>query len=669
MLLSLGTPWLSTARAANQVPTDGTTEQLPELSLEQLMSVQVTSVEKQAQPLAHAAAAVFVITNEDIRRSGVTTIPEALRMAPGLQVARIDSHRWALTSRGFNGEFGNKLLVLMDGRTIYTPLFSGVFWDAQDTVLEDIDRIEVIRGPGAALWGANAVNGVINIITKQAKDTQGLLASAGAGTEERGFATLRYGGSLGSDTHFRLYAKHFERDDLLRANGTNASDSWRQTRAGFRADSSLSAQDNLTVQGDYYNGKTGIEISEPLLTPPFTRQALGSTQLSGAHALARWTHTFSDSSTLIVQSYIDHTRRENIAFTEHRTTYDLDLQHSFRMGSRHQFLWGVGYRYTEDRIASSPTIIINPGQRGVNLFSGFAQDSITLVPDRLTFIAGSKIEHNDYTGWVVQPSGRLRWTPTDSLTFWGAVSKGFRTPSRIEDDGRVNSQSIPPNGVFPGSPVGLAALIGNRDFGNESMNAFELGGRAQLNDRLSIDIAGFYNHYDRLRTLERGTPTLELTPLPPHLLVPLHVRNLGHAETRGVEISLDWRPLDWWRLQPSYTYLHMRLSDSPSIDTTLQQIPGENPQHQVSMRSLMHLPGNMEFDLWGRYVSALSSMGVPSYVNLDSRIAWTPMPQLELALIGQNLLDSQRAEFKASLVPQAQAEVQRGVFLKATWRY
>ncbi len=656
-------------KAANQPATPDPADQLVNLPLEQLMNMEVTSVAKQAQPLAQAAAAVFVITEEDIRRSGATSIPEALRMAPGIQVARIDAHRWAISSRGFNGEFANKLLVLMDGRTLYTPLFSGVFWDVQDTTLEDIDRIEVIRGPGAALWGANAVNGVINIITKKAKDTQGILAVAGAGTEERGFATLRYGGSLGDDTHFRVYGKHFERDDFVRQDGSGASDSWRNSRAGFRVDSALAARDAVTVQGDYYNGTTGIDFQEALLTPPFSRQILDSQTLKGANLLTRWKHDLTNGSSVVLQAYYDRTERRSPLFGEYRDTIDLDVQHNLVLGDRHHLVWGAGYRGTHDRVFNTPSILLTPTTRYVSLFSGFIQDEITLLPNRVTFTAGTKVEHNDFTGFLVQPSGRLRWTPTNDLTLWGAISRGYRTPSRAEDDARITQQAIPPNGLFPGSPAALTAALGNRGFTNEALSAYELGGRMQVHETLSVDVTGFYNHYDHLRSLEPGSPTLETTPLPPHLLVPFFANNKLSAETRGVEVSAEWRPVEWWRLQTSYTYLHMRMLTGDSLDPLRNRAAGESPQHQVSVRSLMRLPGNLEFDLWGRYVDHLPALGVPGYINLDARLAWKPMKGLEVAVVGQNVLDTHRPEFVSSVVPQNGTEIQRGGYLKVTWRY
>jgi iron complex outermembrane receptor protein len=642
---------------------------LTELSLEQLMTIEVTSVSKNAQPLAQAAAAVFVISQEDIRRSGVRTIPEALRMAPGIQVARIDSRRWAVSSRGFNGEFSNKLLVLMDGRTVYTPLFSGVFWDVQDTGLEDIDRIEIIRGPGATLWGANAVNGVINIITKKAKDTQGLLVMAGAGTEERGFTALRYGGSLGTDTQFRIYGKYFDRDDFARSNGDRAADGWRNTRGGFRVDHDASTRDNVTIQGDYYSGSAGADFQEPLLAAPFSQNVLSKWAYAGGNLLSRWKHSFADGSSFVLQTYYDRTERESALFGERRDTIDLDAQHTFAWGTSQRVVWGLGYRFTNDQLVNTSTLQLTPYSRFVSTFSGFAQDEITIIPDTVAFIAGTKLEHNDYTGFVVQPSGRLRWTPTHNLTIWGAVSRGVRTPSRAEDDVRVNQRALPPNALFTGSPVALVSLLGNRGFQAETLAAYELGTRYQPIESLSIDIAAFYNRYDNLRSFEPGTPFVETSPSPVHLVVPLRTSNKLAAETHGIEASTDWRPLEWWRLQTSYTYLNIRMLTGSSLDPTRENANGESPQHQISVRSLMRLPGNLELDLWGRYTDRLPAIAIPGYFNLDVRLGWKPVKNVEISVVGQNLLDTRHPEFSSTTVPLNGSEIQRGAYVKVVWRY
>jgi iron complex outermembrane recepter protein len=655
--------------AANADPGQETPPELTTLSLEELMKVEVTSVSKQTQPLFEAAAAVFVISQEDIRRSGVTTIPEALRMAPGIQVARLDTHRWAISSRGFSSEFANKLLVLIDGRTVYSPLFSGVFWDAQDTVLEDIDRIEVIRGPGASLWGANAVNGVINIITKKTKDTQGLLAVVGGGTEERAFTTLRYGASLGEHTHARIYGKFSERDDFVRSDGTPGGDDWRNGRGGFRLDRDLSSQDSLTIQGDYYRGTEGFGFTEPLLTTPYSRSIRDRWSYSGGNVLSRWKRTFSDSSSLLVQTYYDRTERDSRLFTERRDTFDIDLQHSFAWGNAHRVIWGLGYRFTNDHIVNSTTIRTTPANRILNLFNGFVQDELTLIPNTLAVTAGTKVEHNDFTGWVVQPSGRLRWTPTQTLMFWGAISHAVRTPSRAEHDTTLDQMALPPNALFPGSPVALTTFGGQRSFRNESLVAYEIGTRYQPMETWSIDIVAFYNRYNRLRSIEPAASSLATNPPPPHLVIPFVANNQLAAETHGIEVSSEWHPINWWHLRATYSYLRIQMITGTSLDPTGRNANGESPQHQASLRSLMQLPGNIELDLWGRFVDRLPTVNIPAYLSLDTRIGWKPIKNIEVSVVGQNLLESRRPEFSSAFVAQNGTEAQRGAYVKLTWRY
>ncbi|MCK5229802.1 MAG: TonB-dependent receptor, partial [Desulfobulbaceae bacterium] len=419
------------AKAAEIVPTDMT-----ELSLEELMNIEITSVSKKPEKLADAAAAVFVVTREDIRRSGVTSIPEALRMAPGINVARIDSNKWAVTSRGFNGRFANKLLVLIDGRSVYTPSFSGVHWEVIDIFLEDVDRIEVIRGPGATLWGANAVNGVINIITKHAADTQGGLIAMGAGTEERGFGGVRYGTDMGETTYGRFYAKGFKRDEFVHnTTGDDAGDDWDMLRGGFRLDSLLYDRDSVTVQGDIYQGNMNQTLHLPTVSGPFFNKIVeDKAEVEGWNLLTRWQHTLSPTSDFTLQVYYDRTNRDEFVYGEIRDTFDIDLQHQFAAYKRHEVIWGLGYRYTHDDFSDSEILRLDPDSRSDELFSAFVQDKITLMEDCLWLTIGSKFEHNDYTGYEIQPNARLFWAPHTDHKVWASVGRAVRTPSRMEDD-------------------------------------------------------------------------------------------------------------------------------------------------------------------------------------------------------------------------------------------
>ncbi len=613
---------------------------LKKLSIENLLQIEVTSVSKKAEKLSRAAAAVFVITNEDIRRSGATSIPEALRMVPGLEVARIDANKWAITSRGFNGRFANKLLVLIDGRSVYAPLYSGVYWDAQDIMMEDLDRIEVIRGPGATLWGANAVNGVINIIRKHAKDTLGGIVTAGAGTEERGFGSIRYGGRTEDNTCYRVYAKYFKRDEAVFASGDEATDDWDALKGGFRVDRQVWGNDSLTLQGDIYDGNSGDRITIPI--PSMTVDE--KIDSKGVNILGRWKRTISDVSNLALQVYYDRTDFSSEMAEEIRDTFDMDFQHQFPLGERHGIMWGFGYRFTRDNIDNSPSVIFTSDRRHDDLYSAFIQDDIAIVHDILRLTLGSKFEHNDYTGIEIQPNIRLIWTPEIAYSFWVGVSRAVRTPSRAEHDVLTY--------VPPGIPT-----YGNSDFKSEDLIAYELGYRIRPVDPLSVDIAAFYNDYDNLRTLEFTG-------------FQLNGDNKMKGSTYGLELAIDYRVMETLRFAAAYTYLQMQLHlYGDSSDMFSESLEGENPHHQFSLRTSMDLIETLELDFWARYVDNLPRQDVGSYVSLDIRLGWKPRKDLELSIVGQNLLDSQRPEFTPEIVDSTPTEIERGVYGKITWAF
>ncbi len=636
---------------------------LTELSLEDLARLQVTSVSKKVEPVSEAPAAIFVITQDDIRRSGAASIPEALRLVPGLQVARQDAHNWAVTSRGFADLFANKLLVLMDGRSVYTPLFSGVFWDVQDTMLEDIDRIEVIRGPGATLWGANAVNGVINIITRSAAETQGGLVSAGYGTEEQGFASARLGGKLGEHAHFRVYGKYFIRNDSVLPSGGDANDAWQMGRGGFRLDWQPSPQNLLTWQGDLYSGVEDQTYDFLTPTPPLTQMTPDKLRVRGGNVLGRWTHSFTDESDIKVQAYYDRTGREVGFFNEESDTFDLDLQHRFPLGHRQDVVWGAGYRYSDSRgLRSNFTASFIPPDRATHLFNIFAQDEITLAPERLRLTLGAKLEHNDYSGFEFQPSGRLLWMPHERHTFWGSAARAVRSPSRTDNDVRITSA------VLPGAPPTAVVLVGTPGFRPEVLTAFELGYRVQPHTRVALDATTFYNLYDRLTSFEAGAP--DLSHLPAYVEQPLFFANRVKGETYGAELAVTVQPAGWWRVRAAYTYLQIQLhTERGSTDPNGEVAEGNSPHHQVSVRSSMDLPGSVQFDLTSRYVDTLPRAGIPGYVTLDARLGWRPTPRLEFSIVGQNLLDDRHPEFPPSILRTERTEVERAVYGKITWRF
>ncbi len=641
-------------------------DELLSLSLEELVNIEITSVSKKPQTISDSAAAVFVITQDDIRRSGATSIPEVLRLAPGINVAHIDSNKWAITARGFNGRFANKLLVLMDGRSVYTPLFSGVYWDIQDTLLDDIERIEVIRGPGATLWGANAVNGVINIITKHSENTQGILVKGGYGSEEKGFAALRYGGTFGNNANYRAYIKYFNRGGYEAISGGEAADDWNALRGGFRFDSQVNSKDTLTVQGDVYNGTEGQTNQDLSFSPPSYRAITDEdTTFSGGNLLLRWERTLSETSDLALQTYYDRTERNDKALAkESRDTIDLDFQHRFALGQRQEIVWGLGYRITWDNIEpNEPTVMINKRSQTDHLVSLFMQDEITLKPDLLRLNLGSKLENNDYTGLEIQPNARLIWTPSEEHSLWAAVSRAVRTPSRAEEDASIVIKLIPPGTT---NPLTLITAKGNNDFDSEELLAWELGYRFMPDPTFSLDLTTFLNIYDNLRTGEPQTPFVPT--MAPHLVVPTRLDNKMKAKVWGFEAVADWKIKNWWRLQTVYSFLQDDLdytsdsNDSGSIDLA----EGTTPKHQVSLRSSMDLPRNIELDFWLRYTDELTSPEIDDYLTLDIRLGWQPRPGLELVLVGQNLLQNSHQEYSPEYQTLA-TEVPRGIYGQVVW--
>jgi len=652
---------------AGELPVD-----LTRLSLEELMEIEITLASRKEEKLFQAAVAAHVVGSEDIRRSGVTSIAEALRMVPGMQVARIDANKWAISSRGFNGRFANKLLVLIDGRSVYTPLFSGVYWEAQDLLLEDLERIEVIRGPGATLWGANAVNGIINIITKKAQDTQGGLVTLGAGTEERGFGGVRYGGKLGDDVYYRVYAKHFARDGFVDASGEEASDGWDVSRGGLRVDWEVSESNALVLQGHLFEGTLAQTLKTASLDPPFEQVFDDETRIAETSVLGQWKHVFSDASDMALQFYYDRSRREEAVIAGTVNTFDVDFQHRFGLGARQEIVWGTGYRFITDDIDGTDIMSVRPESRDFDIFSAFAQDEIALIRDRLRLTLGSKFEHNDYTGFEIQPNLRLLWTPHERHTAWGAVSRAVRTPTGPEEDVQFRFQVVPPDDLrnILKLPIMLVAL-GDPDFESEELIAHELGYRVLLRDRLSLDIATFYNVYDNLRTGEPGMPIPRLSPPPAHYVLPITADNKMYGETYGMEWAADWQALDEWRIHAAYTYLKMQLRvDEESGDTWLEAAEEESPNHQFHLRSSMDLGRDLELDLGMRYVDDLPSLDVGSYFTLDARVGWRLHKDVELCVVGQNLSDGHHPEFGTPrFIHTFPTEVERGVYSAVRWRF
>lgn len=619
MALAAEAPAKSGPAAAPAKDTD-----LMSLDLDALANTKVTSVSKREERLADAPAAISVLTGEDIQRSGAKSIPEALRLVPGMQVAQASASLWNISARGFQGQFSDKLLVLVDGRTVYTPTFSGVDWDAQDMVLEDIDRIEVIRGPGATVWGANAVNGVVNIVTKSAKDTQGALVTVSSGTDRNASTAIRYGGALNKELFMRVYGKYDANDNLVLPNGDTANDRWDITRGGFRMDWLPSDVTVGTFQGDIFQGQ-----EHPNAT------------VRGANVLGRWTRTFSPSSSVSLQSYFDHIDRTGGTGTEARDTVDLDFQHNVGWGERQSLVYGLNYRFSRDDLSQVPGVVFLPAKFDQNLFGAFVQDTITLVEKRLDLTVGTKLEHNDFTGVEVQPSARLAWKPTERHTVWGAVSRAVRTPNRYDTAVAFN--------FVPGAPP---VLMGNPNFRSETLMAYELGYRLQAAKNLSFDLSGYYHDYDEIKGVDFGT---------------FSTQNSVQGRTYGADLSASYQPFAYWRLTPFFSFI---TSDFTLPAGNYAVIPLDQPKHQAGLRSAVDFAKNWQFDVTGRFVDEWKSQNVPSYVTFDVRLAWQATKNLQLAVVGQNLAEKRHIEAGAGGGAAFPVEaVSRSVYGKLTLKF
>jgi len=616
----------------SQGRTAPTTADLKKLSIEELTELDITTASRRAEPLAQTAAAVSVLRGEDFRRAGVTTLAEALRLADGLIVARADNETWAISARGFDITTANKLLVLIDGRTVYSPLFAGTFWSVQDVPLDDIDRIEVTRGPGGAVWGGNAVNGVVNIITKPASETQGVSLLAAGGGEERAIGTLQYGGTA-PRFDYRVYGKYRQRDGGVLQSGVDANDPVKYGQAGFRLDSNGSSRDSWRVQGDAYDGSEGL-YNHP------------SSDVSGANVLASWKRTFSPTSALTTQVYYDHVFRHVInQVKDERDTFDVDAQQQFETG-RHSLLVGGGFRVSRGDDTGYAGFFFDPAAAVTTLSGVFAQDEITLVPSRFALIAGTKIENASFSGFETQPTVRLRWTPSARQTAWTAVSRAVRLPTRFDTDLR-----------FGNPETGVVTLTGSREFHTENVIAYEAGYRASRS-RASVDVATYVNRYDNLRSEELPTAAGQ----------PVRLENLMNANTYGAELAGTVSILRRWRTHASYAYLHERFFFDPgSTDPTHGFNEFDDPSHLFSWRSSVDLPRKIEGDVMFRHVSSLPHPAVPAYSEMDARVGWRRSQHFEISLVGQNLLHAHHPEFQLS--SPTREEFQRGAFARFLWSY
>jgi iron complex outermembrane receptor protein len=648
----------------------GRATQIPDLtqkSLEDLMTIEVTSVSKKEQKTSQAAAAIFVISQEDIRHSSALNIPDLLRMVPGLDVAQINAGKWAISSRGFNGQYSNKLLVLMDGRTLYSPIFAGVFWDSQNVPLDSIERIEVIRGPGAAVWGSNAVNGVINIITLSAVDSQGGLVAAGAGNISTGPESIRYGGKARILGAYRVSAEGFHLSALPTFAGLDGQDDLTLVHGRFRFDTTLSAKDAMTTEGEGYSGNAGEIAFIPVsLVPPENATVALRDRYSGWNLLSRWKRTLSPGSETSLQVYFDRTTRTDSTYNIGQNTVDIDFQHHFLWGTRQDIVWGLGYRNSSDEINPTLRISATPQNGHTQLFSSFAQDEIALRPDRVHLSLGARLEHDDYTGFDLQPSARLLWTPNNKNSVWGAVSRADRSPARLDTDFRVNFEALP----GPGNMPILVSLFGNPNQKNEQVTAFETGYRTTLTSRFSLDSTVFYNRYHDLESVEPGAMRIETNPAPVHLVIPESFGNSIFGETHGIETFANWKMMSFWTLNPGYSFFSIHLHEfAGSQDASIPGTQGGTPDHQAQLRSTVSLPWRIQWNTSAYFVNRLPAQSIPSYTRFDTGLNWRLGESASLSVAGQNLLKDLHPEYSGPISTVQPGLMRRAVYAKMTWSF
>jgi iron complex outermembrane receptor protein len=628
------------------------------------MSIQVTTVSKKEQPLRTAGAAVFVITQEDIRESGATNIPDLLRMVPGVNVARMSTDTWAISIRGFNDSFADKVLVLIDGRSVYNPITSGVSWDQQDVPLEDIERIEVIRGPGGTVWGANAMNGVINIITKNAKNTLGGIIVAGGGSETVADGSAQYGGAIGSAGTYRVFGKFFDIDSSTLPAGGSAQDGWQSVHGGFRSDWVLSPRDTLTVQGDLQEGREGQNLTAVISNPlPLEETFTDRFGTSAGNLLARWNHTLASGSEMSLQIYDDHSSTFSLGSRDRQNTVDLDFQHHLKLGSRQDIVWGLGSRVANLYLGPGYGIVYVPPSRTDILLSTFFQDQVKIT-SALSFTFGSKFEHNDYTGFELEPSAQLVWNPTARQSVWLSAARAVRQPDAVDASIRDEAAAFP---TGPGS-FGVVEVAGNPRQRAESLNDFEAGYRLQATARLSVDVATYLNLYHDLRTAEELQPYFVTGPGAPYVVQPVAFENVGSAHAYGGELFVDWKPANRWRISSGYSRLHMVIfKDAANVDSEVGDSGTGTPQQQFQVRSALDLPHHFEWDSSVGYVGRLLA-GIPAYTRVDTRLGWRINERLDVSVVGQNLLSRRHAEFPDD-VGVDHTLVARSVFVRFTFKF
>ncbi len=653
-----------------------------DFGLESLMDMTITTLARKPQSVLKSSAAVFVLTNEDIRRSGARSIPEALRYVPGLNVAKISGNSWSISSRGFAGKYANKLLVMIDGRSIYTPVFAGVYWEHESVMLQDVDRIEIIRGPGSSLWGANAVNGIINVITKKAQDTQGGLIYAGVGTYDKEFGGIRYGDQIGGSSYYRGYLKYFNNDEMEPYQGFQTDDNHKSWQLGTRIDTSPTPDDDIILDFKMYQSQSNnirrIESFRlnwdtfPVTVKPefFHKYEKEERKTKGLHLLSKWEHEISDTSSFTLQGYYDYKKFENFDYISEFNTFDLDFQHNFEIMENYNLIWGLGYRKLFYDLEGGKYISFKDSDGSLDLLSCFIQNEITLIEDLLTFTIGTKIERNDYTGFEFQPSARFTLTPTEHSAFWLSAARAVRTPSVVERGGGLlaSEANANPEAGLP-APPHLTWNTTN-EYKSEDAMVYEMGYRHQLSDALYVDLALFYNEYNNQRTTNMDSPTS----------TKIYCGNDMDVTTYGLELSSKYKIYDWWQLQAGYSYLYMsaKFQDKNFYFAAEETPETETPTNQAFLQSFMDLPYDFELDLGLRYVSEVEgrrndaktyTWNIPAYIAMDARIAWKPTENMTISLVGKNLLDSSHPEYRSTYLSIQSTETPRSFFLMMEYTF
>jgi iron complex outermembrane receptor protein len=638
---------------------------LSDLPLEDLMNIEVTSVSKKRQKISDAPAAVYVITQEDIRRSGARSLPDVLRLAPGLEVARIDASKWAISARGFNWRWANKMLVLIDSRSVYTRLFSGVYWEMQDLPVSEIERIEVVRGPGGTLWGANAVNGVINVITKKATPAREYSVEGGGGPDDPAFGVAHAGGTMGRAAAYRVYAKYFEQDGLVDAAGVDTPDTWRMGRGRARIDWQPTRRDAVEFTGEGYRGRINSMQSLSLLDPPYQQPILDRANVWGWSTLGRWDHTISPTSELSLVGSYEGLERDEVLARQSMDILNFDFQHRLRLGAGNELLWGLGYRHEWFGIGDTWTISTDGAAQDDDLFNVFGQAMLPLLHDKLRLTLGSKFEYEQETGSAVQPNVRLLWAIGTHASAWTALSHAVRTPSQMERHARINLPAFP----LPGGGTGVSGFFGNPDVKQEALTAYEVGYRTSPASDISLDLTAFFNRYDNLQTTEPGAPFQEGTPSPAHTVFPIYVENKLRGDTYGAEAAFEWHALRTWRLAGAATWLQMHfVLDPSSADQRSVQTSSAAPRFQLNLRSYLDVTDRLQLDLATYYVGKVSAWQVDDYVRLDSRLGFALVPGISLSAGVTNALQGRHREAGTDLL-QYPTEIPRTVFGQATLQF